>query len=1529
MPVSKGSLPPEVARFSGLYNFIPPERFGELGIDPEDVPLGTFPAENHPPFLPDRAGGNAYGLGLFEQASLPAAEAALVDALDLSDPDQVAGSYRRLNDIFKRLGLLIRFSSQGRPFYLIPRQFVVHSLVEEQARADLIVEFLSGLLSRRLRETMRVGLVVGEHDLLLPELQTRMPHLDFHPFETLASLHSLGLPMGAMVVVGTAGLLALDLPAGERTSGSATREDHGYFMAGLLHDQLEEGGEVLCLAEAPLGGSRENIQVTFRNQREFKLFLIFSHVYRTRRRYQSLEGLTMAVNRFDFNAFLAGLGVYHETVEGLLEGRSLAQMEPRQIDKLPYQDRPLPRGSAERLLARWRRWFSPFFNLRLVESVLPQVQRRQWEELYQIKGQLSDTMVVLEGNRLQPQLTLAQIESEAARTGLAGCDRALLADYKDSFAYVLKVLGILRQVRGGEMEGMPGLELSRLRKPFETAHRNRQISEALELMEMPSRLERMEQRLNPDHILGLRTPVLANLEKLALMGLPPGPLRQLYLMVLGHSTMSRVTFGKVSELTLEPLSDLSRYANLEDAVAVIRLYRLLSVAEAAAAAPQGLTRSQVTELFDLYDDAIRVATDPQLNWSELINDQITRMGGTQAKAAHRLLKLFDLFDFLGNWQDMLEAGPRQKEAMADFDPQRLQRLEQVIELVEQVRRFVGHFYPANSTARPYFFRALLNCELHGTGRLLPRLGAAAGFSLLWICLHASERHLLNFNPLLEVEDPAELPRLLDRLRQELVGLPKEYLSPDRLAELRQNLARGGEAYIRGSGLHLTLDPATGAVTPRFVDADQKLGLLERELETTVGLPLDQTPNERLRSMDRDLDEVMRFGVAGRLGAIIKRQAGAFQRLQDYLLEQLFHLEGFGEYLGRLAQNCPHLLGRLLPHPVGSSQTNQKLDEAKKLSALFLRRLDLFQDLQQSHEAALAEFGPTAAGIVGVSPLQFQDLCASLSQLLKRRPQLDCLLMLAVLLDDPLAIRPNPDEIKHSPLIQFLGMNQEQADDLYFILAHKRRWWEIISGQSALTELAPLLERQDPQLIEAMFLLATIGTAAHMGGGYTEDLQDHLFRLLQKVRDHSLKQVPALAAQRQEIEEQALRYLAFRDYREIREGDAPAASLRHLLETTRLPAKDKNYWLGQGQRQAGLKRLLSLRGLVFVTPLELNLLELEVPVLYIYRLLGLRSMGLTHFERELYEGRRLARGLDSLEPDHRQFLLRALADPEHPLRLLHFKPAAQLLNYVNQIRLLFLGVSAALGLELGRESPPLVSFGPLAQVIDRKFEMVNEALGELRPRDILGHPRILHKLLRSKEGFTLDYDPDLHMLSLDIRDPARLDRKIEAVRRAQTPAKLKLVYDRELKNLELTTHHGLDYRRRMEDAFKHSLSRLGRDMIERMRREMAEARDLDQLEGLFEEAWREGLALPLHQDLQQSLRDLLEMNVERLGGLILADINTRLAQVESLAQLNRLWTQVRGELKNQRRHLGKDFDLMVAERFDRRARELGPARPASD
>lgn len=111
--------PTEISWRKDSFRSIKPEEFKALGIDPADIPLGTFAARKNPSHLNSRFGGNAYGFGLFETYDrLKPKDLKLFQSITFDNPEDIANHYKDINEIYRNIGLLIRFSKLGNPYYL-------------------------------------------------------------------------------------------------------------------------------------------------------------------------------------------------------------------------------------------------------------------------------------------------------------------------------------------------------------------------------------------------------------------------------------------------------------------------------------------------------------------------------------------------------------------------------------------------------------------------------------------------------------------------------------------------------------------------------------------------------------------------------------------------------------------------------------------------------------------------------------------------------------------------------------------------------------------------------------------------------------------------------------------------------------------------------------------------------------------------------------------------------------------------------------------------------------------------------------------------------------------------------------------------------------------------------------------------------------------------------------------------------------------------------------------------------------------
>jgi len=167
------------------FGFIKEEEFEDLGIDPADIPAGTFAARRHPPQLPSRFGGNAYGFGFFEiYDRLDSEDSKLLQSITFDNPDQIKQHYRKINHIYQKIGLLIRFSDLGKPYYLIPVHLLSTSLTNVKTKADEIKKIIDFHRKKFLKESHMIGLLTHADDPIINDLSIRFIEHEFIIIDT-------------------------------------------------------------------------------------------------------------------------------------------------------------------------------------------------------------------------------------------------------------------------------------------------------------------------------------------------------------------------------------------------------------------------------------------------------------------------------------------------------------------------------------------------------------------------------------------------------------------------------------------------------------------------------------------------------------------------------------------------------------------------------------------------------------------------------------------------------------------------------------------------------------------------------------------------------------------------------------------------------------------------------------------------------------------------------------------------------------------------------------------------------------------------------------------------------------------------------------------------------------------------------------------------------------------------------------------------------------------------------------------------
>jgi hypothetical protein len=807
------------------FRFIKPEEFDRLGIDPADIAPGTVAALKHPSQLLSRFGGNAYGLGLFEfHGRLKPKDIRFLQAISFENPEETKRHYKRLNDIYRQIGLLIRFSSQGRPYYLIPLHLVSTTRTRLKAKLDEISKVIGFHRKKFLKEQHEIGVIANQDDLIVNEIFLRFKEHRFVILDSLERLRELQQTLDMVILTRDLYEIILTEKFSPLALEGASRrrlEQYATYILWKVYNLLKEDGEFFIVGNHYSPPGSQTVRVVFETPEEEKKFLLFSRIFKTKKRYRVADH-SAHVNAFDFQRYLGGVYVEQEVVDTLLEGRDLERMTLEEVDSLPNLSFPLNDqpflNDQEKV---WSKIIPIFFSKIFMKPHIPPDVKKDWEKRFSCDGVQPDYMRIFLGQKRKLKTTQAELRKDVMDSGLSGCPPNFLADYRNSFDYVIRILKVLESLKVGDYR-LPQIFLDRLEQPLESKKRRfHALNDVIKLINKAGRLEKIRDYLNPDGIEGNRTAILENLEALTFFGFSPSELKEITLMVLGHTPMGRIISGKMSEKTLKPLSDLARsYASLE-ALNLIRYCRLMTMAEMEASRGAELSQEQLAELFDLYESTVRVVFNRDLDWESLLDEKISSTGGIHHKIIRKLLKMINHFEFLNNWDELREKGLMEKESLADYDERKLSRIENVIKLVNTMEEFGRRFLKSNPLELPIFYRKILDLEFHGTGHIFERMDSRLVFTLLWIAVNVSRNEVINFNPLLA--EAADVKDRLKKVEEEAREINVDYLDLSILKKFSEQLYANKSSFILGTGFQLKADEETQSLAFTYMDVDKIFG----------------------------------------------------------------------------------------------------------------------------------------------------------------------------------------------------------------------------------------------------------------------------------------------------------------------------------------------------------------------------------------------------------------------------------------------------------------------------------------------------------------------------------------------------------------------------------------------------------------------------------------------------------------------------------------------------------------------------------
>ena len=1548
---------------SDPFGIIKSEEYDALGINPSDITPGTSAAHRHPPLLTSRSGGNAYGFGFFEiYEHLESEDVKLLQSITYDNPEQIKKHSAELNRIYKKIGLLIRFSNHGTPYYLIPVQLVSASARNIKDKADEISKVIDSHCKRHMKENYSIGVLTHEDDPIIIDLTLRFKKHNFKILNSPERLGSIKEPLDMIILtrdIYRTILLEKLKRSGEIISGEQL-ERHALYTLWKIYGALKPDGEIFIIANSQPVNTTRRAKITFKTLREKKRFLVFTHIFKTLKRYR-INDYSVTVNIFDLERYLGIRYIEQDILERLSGGKDLERMSLEEINRLPYLNLSIENEFAYNQQKVWHKLLPVFFNVIFHKPLLTHSVKAEWNKRLSIEGCSPDFMFIYMGRKKKSEVDIPGLKKEISESNLAGCPLPLVADYRNSFDYLIRCLNVLDNIKSTNFIELPEVFMERLKEPFENKKRRYiGLNDILKLMSKVDKLNRIRSILNPDMIEGPRTRVLENLEILPFFGFSYGELREISLIITGHTTGERILSGKMNEKTLKPVTDLANTLNREEAINLLRYCRLMSMAEIMASRKTGMTQKQLIELFDLFDLPFRVVTIHDMDWDALLDEKISAIGGIHNKLVRRLLMMMNRFEFLDNWAELTGKGEMEKESLANYDKKKIWEIEGLIDLVRILDRFNNKFLEDDPLLSPVIYRKFLNTEFHGTGQIFERMDSQLVFILIWLAVNASRGNAINFNPILADSKASEIEGRIKRVEEEARVINRDRLDLKTLRRFSRELYENNSAFFVNTGFRFRVNKETQSLDIYHIDLDAEIEQFELLARSFSGRRISDIRESKLEHMERifaDIEDFYRSHKRlilnlGSDSGIPERQKRWFNRVElirDYLksnfINAIFEPEDVYTDLDRLLRHSPSLLHFALPEFITLQNLKMAgkiylklpildhiLASTRKIQALIRGDLINFQDVHTLHKLAQIEFGPMASGIIGFNESQTETLMSITARIKRNPPLIEALIKTFIFHD--LGLAPSLRErhkdkintadqaqagaviLKNEGIPARYGMSEEAEKALIFLIGHHDWILHLMAGEYSPYAFKEIIDAGDEDLLNAFFVGSLIMSSALDEGLISEDLAAQLLDV-RTICQGIIKGETTFDDAFKEFDIQKGHiFFALEEFKKkgIADGKSPAEFLEswegeHIKETRYIEA---------GRSVSSMERLFRLKGLRNVDFYDLAKLVVNVPVQFIYRKKNFFGVGYSTFEKDLLEALRIYNSFQKLPEKISSFILaRFIGDK---VRIFGFENIRTYLNYENLIKLLLIALLGSQRFK-SKETPVFLDFINMAEKIHKRHDAVNNTLNNISVDDIWNNRQVLNHFFKAKTGVVLEKNETSRVLIIDFTDSINIQRKISHMEKISDVDQLNAYYNYSMQSIKKSPFFTDDYEALLEESFNKRLREITDLMIDDAKAQMDGLKNLREIDHLYADLINLSMAIEFTEDQKHRLNDLYELKKDDIRGEKLKEISSILDQRHDINDLRDYWDNTKTFLLNNRQFLGKEFETIIAKRFDEAAKKI--------
>jgi hypothetical protein len=199
--------------------------------------------------------------------------------------------------------------------------------------------------------------------------------------------------------------------------------------------------------------------------------------------------------------------------------------------------------------------------------------------------------------------------------------------------------------------------------------------------------------------------------------------------------------------------------------------------------------------------------------------------------------------------------------------------------------------------------------------------------------------------------------------------------------------------------------------------------------------------------------------------------------------------------------------------------------------------------------------------------------------------------------------------------------------------------------------------------------------------------------------------------------------------------------------------------------------------------------------------------------------------------------------------------------------------------------------------------------------IWGDKGRLTQLYKAKTGLILIKDAFPNVFTIDFQDRLNISKKIAHMQSIDDVEQLKNYFHYSLRSLRQHPFNTDDYEVELEQVFEKRLREITDMILNQAKMQMDLMKEFGELHNFVSDLLDRSWDIGFSADQKHRLNDLHALRKDSLKRNKLSEIVSRLEAIKDHHELKDYWDSIKCYLQDNRRYLGKEFEMFVARKFD--------------